>query len=349
MKKFITLIMAMAFTLMSVSAFAGQVRENRANVFNAKQTFNQGAEVKGNLTLNGADVAMPWSNVWYVDSGSGADTLGNDYGKSWSKPFASLEYAINRCTAGQGDVIYVMPSHNEGITTAAEIDFDIDGIFVIGIGVGDDKPTIDFDAAAASVAVGADNVTIRNIRFRTSYNAVTVGLDIEDGSCNTQVIGCEFGWAETATDEFAISLRTGDASNEILVENCIFNAGGQAAVEAILFNKDTDHTILRGNYITGTYSTAPIAGATTASTNLLIEKNHFYTGGSADTFNLVAASTGIVSDNYITMNAASAANALDIGNCVSIQNYLIADDDVGGDNSAIEAGAFASVTATADD
>ena len=82
---------------------------------------------------------------------------------------------------------------------------------------------------------------------------------------------------------------------------------------------------------------------------MLIEGNRFYTGGTADTFNLVAASTGILTDNRIVMNAASAAAALDIGNVVAFQNYLVADDDVGGDNDAIVSGGFASVTATADD
>lgn len=348
MKKLFALFLIMAFVLVAATAGA-EPQLNRQNVWRAEQRFQKGIDVDGNIYLNGAPISAPWAKVWYVCSVNGQDTLGNDYGKSYAKPFDSLEYAISQVRSGYGDIIVVLPSHNEGITSAAEIDFDVAGMFVIGFGTGDDKPTIDFDHADASVAIGADNVTVANIRFRCSANAITVGLDVEDGASNARILACDFGWAETATDEFAILLRTGDASNEITIEDCVFNAGAQAAVEAILFNKDTDHTIVRGNFITGTYSTAPIAGATTASTNLLIEGNRLYTGGSADTFNLVAASTGIVAHNLITMNAASAALAMDIGNCVCFQNYLIADDDVGGDNSAVEQGTFASVTATADD
>lgn len=346
MKKiFVGIIMLLvAFAFISGPAY-GEVGLNKSNVWKAKQHFRFGASFEG----NDYQPSPQFSKIWYVCSVNGSDTLGNDYGKSYTKPFATINYAVDQCRAGYGDVIVLLPSHNEAVSTAGAIDLDIAGIYVIGMGTGDDKPTIDFDAQAGSVAIGADNVTVENIRFRVSANAVTVGLDIEDGASNAHVNRCEFGWAETAADEFAIALRTGDASNEALIENCIFNAGAQAAVTAIDFNKDTDHTIIRNNYITGTYSTAPIMGETTASTNLLIDGNKFYTGGSADTFNLVAASTGIVADNYIVMNAVSAAAAMDIGNCMSIQNFLIADDDVGGDNTAVEAGTFASVTATADD
>ena len=330
-------------------SWAGRGLHSGDQTIYGSKTFEHDATFTRNVTINGALLGVAqYSNVFYVDSGSGHDSAGN-YGESYLKPFATIEYAIGQCTASNGDVIYLMPGHNEGITTAANIDLDVIGISVIGLGSGSLKPTIDYDAAAASVAIGADNCTIKNVRFRTSFNAVVVGLNVEDDADYARIIDCEFGWAETATDEFAIALQTGDASNHALVEGCTFMAGAQAAVTAIKFTEDTDGTVVRNNWITGSYSTAPVLGITTASTNLLITGNQIFTAGTTDTFNLVAASTGIVSDNYITMNAASAAAALDIGNCLSIEHYLIADNDVGGAAAAITASAFASVTATADD
>jgi hypothetical protein len=348
MKKLVGILTLLAFVALVPFASA-DVGLNKRNIWTAPQTFKYGIDVDGHITLNGSQIGTAFSKVWYVCSVNGQDTMGNHYGKYYDKPFATLEYAIAQCRAGYGDVIIALPSHNEGITSAAEIDFDIAGIFVIGIGTGDDKPTIDFDHADGSVAIGADNVTVQNLRFRTSADAVTVGLDIEDGADYAQVIGCEFGWAETATDEFAISLRTNDASNFAVIDGCMFQAGAQAAVTAIEFAKDTDHTTVRNCWITGTYSTAPIMGITTASTNLLIEYNRLFTAGTADTFNLVAASTGIVAYNLIAMNSVSAATALDIGNCLNFENYLIADDDVGGTKAAVVSTTFASVAATADD
>lgn len=344
---FVSLIAFLTMMLVAAPCFSVEIiRGDKA--FAGKIQFLQDITAKKNAIIEGYLNRADYSQKFFVDSGSGADVP--HYGKTWQKPFATLEYAINKCTASQGDIIIVLPGHNEGITSAAAIDFDIAGITVIGLGNGASQmPTIDFDHADASVAIGADGVTLFNLRFRCSENAITVGLDIEDGADDATVAYCRFGDAETATDEFAIALRTNDASNRARILYNEFSAGAQAAVDAIAFVKDTDETWVIGNVITGTYSTAPILGSTTASTNLLIDSNFFFTGGSADTFNLVAASTGIVSNNYITMNAASAALALDIGNCLSFQNYLIADDDVGGAASAIEAGAFLSVTPTADD
>lgn len=336
-KLFIVLLFSVALAL-PVQA----ERFQNLTVSNLKVTKT--AEIQGLLQA----AVNTTGNVFYVDSGAGIDGVG-EAGKSPKTPFDTIDYAIGRCAANNGDFIIVMPGHNEGITTAANIDADVAGITILGLGVGSDKPIIDYDAAAASFAIGADNVTVANIRFRTSFNAVVVGVNIEDGADDARIIGCEFGFAETATDEFAIAIQTNDATNRAVISGCTFAAAAQAAVNAIKFTKDTDGTIVKDCLFTGTYSTAPIMGLTTASTNLLIENNRFFTQGTADTFNLVAASTGIVCNNLIVMNAVSAAAALDIGNCVSMENYLIADDDVGGAKAAVVSTTFASVTATADD
>jgi hypothetical protein len=264
--------------------------------------------------------------IFYVSSVTGNN--GNT-GLTWDKALGTIEAAIAKCTANRGDVIIIGAGHNEGITTAAEIDFDVAGITVIGLGTGSLKPTIDFDHADASVAIGADNVTLRNIRFRVSANAVTVGLDIEDGADYAHIDGCEFGYAETATDEFAIALRTNDASNYALIENCLFDAGAQAAVTAISFVKDTEGTIVRNNIFRGAYSTACINGTTTLSTNLLIENNLFYQGATEPAIELLTNSTGVIRDNDIKTNLATMAAAIVADACYLFRNYYNEDVNPG--------------------
>ena len=273
------------------------------------------------------DNSLSTGSRFFVHSGTGTDGAG--YGQNPEAPVATIDYAVGLCTANKNDIIYVMPGHNEGIIAAAAIDFDIAGISVIGLGSGSLKPTIDYDHADATVAVGADNVTIKNIRFRTSANAVGVGLDIEDGADYAHIDGCEFGWAETATDEFAISIRTNDASNYALIENCIFDAGAQAAVTAISFVKDTEGTIVRNNIFRGNYSTACINGETTASTNLLIEKNLFYQGATEPAIELLTASTGTIRDNDIKTNLATMAAAIVADACFLFRNYYNEDVNPG--------------------
>jgi hypothetical protein len=341
------LLMFVVLFLMVPTLVLADAYEARPHNWRNKHTFQKNVTFKQDILVEGTLNAQAYGPVWYVSSVTGADVP--DWGKGWKKPFATMNYAMNFCTANYGDVVVLLPGHNEGITTAAGIDLDIAGVTVIGTGTGSKMATIDSDHADATFVIGADNVTVINLRFRTSADAVTVGVKVEDAVDYATFIGCEWGYAETASDEYATALQFNDASNNGWVQGCAFHAGAQAAVAAITFNKDTDLTVLADNWFTGTYSTAPILGATTASTNLLITRNHLFTSGTADTFNLVAASTGIVSHNIINMNAASAATALDIGNCLSFENYLIADDDVGGTKSAIEAGSFGSVTPTADD
>jgi len=263
---------------------------------------------------------------FFVNSDGGDD---GNAGTTWATALATLDVAVGKCTASKGDVIWIAPGHNEGITGAAEIDLDVAGITVIGLGQGSLKPTIDFDHQDASVAIGADNVTVKNIRFRTSANAVTVGLDVEDGSDYAKIIDCEFGWAESATDEFAISLRFNDASNFGLVENCIFDAGAQAAVMAIGFIKDTNGTTVRNCEFWGSYSTACINGQTTLSTNLLIEKNLFYQGATEPAIELLTNSTGIIRDNDIKTNLAAMVDSIVADACYLFRNYYNEDVNPG--------------------
>jgi hypothetical protein len=264
--------------------------------------------------------------IFYVNSVGGADT---GDGLSWETALATIDAAVGKCTANKGDIIMVAPGHNEGITTAGAIDLDVAGITVIGLGTGSLKPTIDFDNAAASVVIGADNVRIENIRFRTSANAVTVGLDIEAGKNYAQVINCEFGFAETSTDEFAIAIRTNEASNHALIEGCKFYAGAQAAVAAIAFVKNTDQTVVRNCEFWGKHSTACINGTTTASTNLLIEKNLFYQDANEPAIELLTASSGIIRDNDIKTNLTTMIASVVADGCYLFRNYYNEDVNPG--------------------
>jgi hypothetical protein len=351
MKKLVILMLL----LITATSFALSPSAN-----NARTTFRNGYAWSGNASR---DYATQWAQqveaiaeigmgigtgkIFYVDSGAS----GNAEGTSWENAAATLDAGVNLCTASRGDFILVAQGHNEAIDAADDVDLDIAGVTVLGMGIGSLKPTFDYDAATADMfVIGADNVTIANLRFRVSTNATANAIDIPDGIDYATILGCDFGFAETATDEFATAIQTNDASNYVSVIGCYFDAGAQAAVAAITMSKDTEGTKFCDNVVIGTYSTAPILGDTTASTNLIIDGNIIYTAGSADTFNLVAASTGVVSNNLIAMNAASAATAMDIGNCLNMKNTLIADDDVGGTKAPpANTAAYASVTASADD
>jgi len=282
--------------------------------------------------------------VFFVDSNTGSN--GNK-GTSTKRPFADIDYAIGRCTANKGDVIYVMPNHYEAITAAGAIDADVAGISIIGLGSGDNVPQIDYTNTAGSFVIGANNVTVENLNFHANVSAVVVGVDIDAGVDYATVRGCRFDVETTATDEFLISIQTNDASNFATIENNDIDNGLGGSVHAIKFTADTDGTQVIGNTIQGDYSTANIGGITTLSTKLNIANNLLINGGSGalgtePVIELLTGSTGTIQNNYVVCNLTTKAASIVADTCMLFENYY--NEDI---SSAATGGIIG--TASADD
>ena len=271
------------------------------------------------LPVNILDVGTTPGSVFFVNSSTG--TNGAGYGSSPDSPVATIDYAVGLCTANKGDVIYVMPGHNESLTTANGVDADVAGISIIGLGTGSLKPTLDYDHADGEFVIGADNVTIKNLRFRVSANAVTKAIDIEAGADSYVIDGCEFGWAETASDEFTDTIIVNVGCNDGIIQNCLFAAGAQAAVTGIKLVGASDNIIIRNNRFTGAYSTAMINGITTLSTNLLIDNNVMQQGATEPGIELLTGTTGVIKHNYIATNLATIAASIVADGCWKFLNY----------------------------
>lgn len=288
------------------------------------------------------DIKEHPGDIWFVCSTNGTDGAG--YGQNPDAPFASIDYAVGKCTASKGDVIYVLPGHVETITGTG-VTVDVAGVSVIGLGHGSLMPQIKHNHADAEVSIAADNVTWQGIRHSADVTDVKVAIEIEDGIDYCTVRGCVFDVVTTATDEFLVSVRTNDASNFALIEDNDFDMGLGAAVAAISFTKDTDGTIVRKNRVRGDYSTACINGITTKSTKLLIEDNLLINGdagniGTEPGIELLTASTGVIRRNDIVCNLVTKAAAIVADTCLLFENYY--NEDVGGTGGLIG-------TASADD
>lgn len=116
------------------------------------------------------------AKVRYVHSGTGTDA-GTRLGESWDEPFATLDYAIGRCTASRGDVIVLMPGHAETTTAIAA---DIAGIRIFGLGAGRNKPALTATTASTDLLnVTAANVQISGVRFVGAASGCTALLDLQ--------------------------------------------------------------------------------------------------------------------------------------------------------------------------
>ena len=300
------------------------------------------------------DIPNPGEVFWVNNSGvlakggvGGSD--GND--GSYRRPFATLDFAVGKCTADRGDVIYIMPGHLETFTAAAGVDFDVAGITVIGLGRGSKQPQFRFNNTAATMIVGANDVGLYNLRFTADLPAVVIGLSVETLSTDLVVSGCLFDVITTTTDEFVIAINLAIGCDRFTVENCVIDQGlGGAACGIKLIDLQTGGDI-RGNRIVGDYSLANIAGITNASLEIYIEDNMLFNGGSGGVNTVAVISmngntTGVVRKNTffcdlatIVLQSVSAAQAFS-------ENY--AGEDMGAAFENIIRHGATSVAASAD-
>lgn len=203
---------------------------------------------------------------YYVDSG-----VDRESGLSPDEAVGTIEELISgdKLTANQGDRLIVMPGHAETLGDESLV-VDIAGVHVLGLGWGSAKPQINHNHANAEVSIAADNVKWTGIRHLADVTSVAVGIEIEDGSSYCEVGDCDFGVVLAGTDEFTVSVRTNDASNNAWLHDLAIHQGAAAAVSAISLTKDTDLTVIERVVTSGDFSTACINGLTTASTRVLI-------------------------------------------------------------------------------
>jgi len=237
MRKFIKLfiVMAMAVSLVSAPCFAVPITRGD-KVFGGKVTFLKDVVAKKDFSVHGAFKGDDYSNVFYVDGTGGADVP--HYGKTWELPFDTIAYALDQCTANNGDIIYVMPGHTKTITADSGIDIDVAGVSIICLGSGSDRPTFTFTTATtADFKMAAANTRLYNALFVTNYDGHDMAIEI--GADDVEIGWCEFREG-THQPEFGIQVGASGSDNDAdraWIHDCKFyvpTAGdGDAAISVL--------------------------------------------------------------------------------------------------------------------
>ena len=163
-----------------------------------------GVPVSGELTTG---------NVFFVDSGSGSNS---NTGKKPSTALATLDYAIGKCTATNGDIIYVMPGHAETTTAIA---VDVAGITIIGIGRGRARPTFTATTTASDlIDVTVANVCIKNIRLVGAASGNTGLIHLAAAATDFMCEGCALEQAATPL----IAVRIEQSADRFRFSDCLF-------------------------------------------------------------------------------------------------------------------------------
>jgi hypothetical protein len=261
--------------------------------------------------------------------------------------YNTIDAAVGACTAGQGDIIYVMPGHTENISSATSLALDVAGVTIIGLGVGTNRPTLNFSATAGKINVTAANVLMKNILFTGGIDAVVNAINV--AAAHFEMHDCEY---RDVTGQITKFIITTAAADYMKIKNLVFrgdtaNAGTTSAFE-----------ITGGNGIeiispdiVGDFGTSIIEIATTATTQLRIygtpdKPAYFRTYNSVDLVlkDTVTGSTGFVGPFIYAMlkdNAANITEAFTAATMVYFQDIMIA-------NLAGEVGMQTNITASTD-
>ena len=258
-------------------------------------------------------------DVYHVDSGhTNADD--NNAGKNPKHPLKTIDAAIGKCTASNGDLILVSEGHVEDLAAAGEIDADVAGISIIGLGRGPSRPRIDFNATDAKFTIGASGVGIYNLTFRPSVALVVVGINIETTATDTVIKDCEAlpGEAGDGTDEFVDFIVVNSTCTRTWIDGLLYShhASADGAQTAISVVGASDRVRVSNFWIegSGTAWVAGIQGITTLSTRMLIEKGYI-TCDAEPGIELLTGTTGIIKDVTIfsdlaTIDAATVADGM---------------------------------------
>jgi len=211
-------------------------------------------------------------NVWFVYSGAadGADNIGNGYGRSHTRPFKTLDYAIGQCTASNGDVIYLLPGHAENLTAADSIDCDVAGVTIIGLGRGSLIPTFSTTAAAGSITVDAGNVTIQNVKLLANFaTGTTKGITISANGDGLTLDGVHFR-DTSAANEFLVHIGVATTVSDLWIKNCTFVTAAGSLTNSILFAGTSVDAVIEKCYFYVDSADSVIDHAAGASANLHI-------------------------------------------------------------------------------
>jgi hypothetical protein len=177
------------------------------NLSNYPGGFANGVAIQGMPVLNTYS-----GKVFWVDDALSGGSNGNK--GTFDRPWATIDYAIGRCTAGRGDIIMVKAGYAETVT--AQIDLDVAGVAIVGNGWGWSIPQVTGNGAIDVIDVSAANCLIANIGFPApETDAQTADINVDAAGftmLNTQHVG-----SQTAKNKVDLVTLTANA------DNCLIN------------------------------------------------------------------------------------------------------------------------------
>lgn len=251
------------------------------------------------ITLRGVPLSLSHpGNVFWVDSGGGAN--GNK--GTFARPFATIDYAVGRCTASNGDIIFVKPGHTETVNAAGALALDVAGIAIIGLGAGSLRPTINFTTVVgADMNVDAANITMVNFLFTGGIDALTGPIDIN--AADFSLLNCE---TRDVTGQATDFIVTDANATRLLISGWKHQGAAAAGADTAISIVGGSDIVIEDFDIYGNFAVAAIENVTTAAVRARIgggrQQNYVWTENAADIcVTMVATATGFIGPNINAM------------------------------------------------
>lgn len=255
------------------------------------------------IVTPGATLIKPGGRIAaYVRSTGAVD--GEDHFASSGMLVSTIQAGINRCRAGQNDIVFVLPGHTETFAATGAIWTLVTGAQIIGVGRpgATNNPTINLTHAGASLALSAVNMSV----------------------CGLNIIG----GVATATASVVVS-----AAGVTMAGNYINLSAAALGANVGVLASGAPNFVFTGNHYVADSTTHMLNVAGATSTNFEICGNFFRQaqGTSGGSFVGVADTSGI--SGICGYNAGKTATAgtpgtgfdLDaanvIANVLNIENY----------------------------
>lgn len=282
--------------------------------------FNNGVMIRG-LPLT---MAYP-GQVFWVDGSSVTPVNGAVGGQdggpgTFTRPFATIDYAIGRCVASRGDIIMVKAGHTETISAAAGIAVDVIGVAVIGLGSGSLRPTINFTATASTLTMSAASCLLHNILLTGGVDAVVSMIVVSAADC--VINRCEL---RDVTGQMTNGILTTAGATRLKILNHVHDGAAAAGTDAGIAIVGGDEIEVTIDKMDGNFAVGGIDIRTTATTDLFVhEVKSFRTRNAADIFlvDTITASTGQIGPN---INLRLQDNAANITEAITGATFVVVD------------------------
>ena len=282
-------------------------------------------------------IAHPGKVFWVNNSGvlpPGGVGGSNSNRGTFTHPFSTIDYAIGKCTASRGDIIMIMPGHEEDIAAASGITMDVAGVALVGLGTGDLRPTITFSETDSTLVVSAANCSIVNMIFEAAVAEVVTGLSLTAAADGTSFEHIEsYEGAAAGTYNYVDFITAATGANNLSFEDCKF-IGNDTNNDAFFTGVAHDGFYVSNCYFASNVAQAAVHGLLVSTgniTNMVIRDSYFRSNvdGAAFIDFDGAANSGLVCNCYFSsIDTAGAVTAgFDMTGAHCFECYVAGDAD----------------------